>query len=118
MKFLWIERPLRVDNLNGRPLPKGTMFEMRFDLIFILFKISDGKEMYKKAYRTVLGLRVRAPSVNKAIYIFGETVNTCTISCSLRRYISHADAKLEECEQIDRDRLRPFTITKKWRLSK
>ena len=67
---------------------------------------------------TVLGHRVRAPSVNKTIYIFVETVSTCTISCSLRRYISHTDAEMEECEQIDRDRLRPFTISKKWRLSK
>lgn len=44
---------------------------------------------------TVLGHRVLAPSVNKVIYIFGETVNTCTISCSLRRYISHTDAEMD-----------------------
>ena len=38
MKFLWIKRQLRVDNLDGRPLPKEKEPRLKRDLIFILFK--------------------------------------------------------------------------------
>ena len=37
MKFLWIKRPLRVDNLDGRPLPKEKEPRLKCDLTSFSF---------------------------------------------------------------------------------